>query len=75
MIFAIWMQQGKCCEALNDLCAGLRTGESLKQFLEDQPCRDDNVGTQQGLLEYVNFRFRRCAIAAQGERPNARVNE
>ena len=37
MVFAIRLQQGQRCEALNDLCAGLRSGESLKQFLENQP--------------------------------------
>jgi hypothetical protein len=51
MVFAIRLQQRKRCEALNDLCAGLRPGESLKQFLENQPGRDDYIGTHEGALE------------------------
>ena len=51
MVFAIWLQQGQRCEALNDLCAGLRSGESLKQFLENQPGRDDDIGAHEGVLK------------------------
>ena len=75
MVFAIRLQQRKRCEALNDLCAGLRSGESLEQLLENQAGRDDNIGAHEGVLEQVNFRFRARGIAAQCERPNARVNE
>jgi len=75
MVFAIRLQQWKRCEALNDLCSGLRSGESLKQFLENQPGRNDDIGAHKGVLELLNCRFGGRGIAAQGERPNARVNQ
>jgi hypothetical protein len=75
MIFSIRQQQGKRCEALDDLCTGLRSGESLKQFLENQAGRDDDVGSQQGIFEQMNFRLRARGVATQGERPNARVDK
>ena len=51
MVFAIGLHQRKRCEALNDLCAGLRSRESLKEFLENQTGRDDNIGAQKGVLQ------------------------
>ena len=51
MVFAIRLQQGKRCEALNDLCPRLRSGESLKQFLKNQAGRDDDIGAYEGVLE------------------------
>lgn len=50
MVFAIGLEQGKCCEALNDLRSGFWPGESLKQFLENQPCRDDDIGAHESVL-------------------------
>lgn len=75
MVFAIRLQQWKRCEALYDLCAGLRTGESLKEFLEYQPGRNDDIGAHKGVLELMNCRFRSRSIAAQCERPDTRVNK
>ena len=75
MVFAIRLYQGQCCEALDDLRTRLRPGESLKQFLENQPGRDDDIGAQQSVLEDVNFGFGGRAVASQGERPNARVDK
>ena len=75
MVLPIRLQQRKRREALNDLCAGLRPRESLKQFLENQPGRDNDIGAQEGVFEEMNLRFRSRGIAPQGERPNARVNK
>jgi hypothetical protein len=75
MIFAIRLEQRKRSEALDDLCAGLRPGESLKQFLKNQPGRDDDIGAHKGVLELMNCGLRGRGIAAQSERPNARVNQ
>ena len=75
MVFAIGLKQGKRGEAFNDLCARLGSGESLKQFLENQPGRDNDIGAHEGVLEQVDFRLRGRGIAAQGERPNAGVDQ
>ena len=58
MVFAIRLQQRKRCEALNDLLVRLWSGKSLKQFLENQPGRDDDIGAHEGVLKLMNFRFR-----------------
>ncbi len=75
MVFPIGLYQRKCCEALDDLRTRLRSGESLKQFLENQPGRDNNIGAQQGILEYVDLGFRGRGVSAQSERPHARVHK
>ncbi len=75
MVIAIWLQQRKRCETLDDLLARLWPGEPLKQFLENQSSRDDDISAHEGIFELINFRFKGQSIAAQGERPNARVDK
>jgi len=43
MVLAIRLHQGKRSETLNDLYAGLGSGETLEQFLENQPGRHDEI--------------------------------
>jgi hypothetical protein len=41
VIVTIWNQQRNCGETLDNLATGLWASESLKQFLQDKPGRDD----------------------------------
>lgn len=75
MVFAIRLYQGKGREVPDDQGTGLRCGEPLKQFLENQPGRDNNVGAQKGVLEHVDFGCRGRGVSAQSERPHARVHK
>ena len=75
MVVTIRLQQGQSREALDDLCTGLRCGESLQQFLENQPRRDDDIVAHEGVLQQIDFGFGRRDITAQCERPNAGVDK
>ncbi|MDZ4327933.1 MAG: hypothetical protein U1A73_23355 [Pseudomonas sp.] len=57
MVVAIRLQQRKRREVLDDLVARLRPGESLQQFLQNQPGDDDDISAQEGVPEVMNFRF------------------
>ena len=57
MVIAMRLQQRKRCEALDDLLARLRPGESLKQFLENHSSRDDDISAHESIFELMNFRF------------------
>lgn len=50
VILTVGLEQRKRCEALDYLCARLRAGEALKQFLKDEACCHDDVGTQESIL-------------------------
>ena len=75
VIFPSWLDQRQRGEPLDDLCAGLRAGEPLKQLLQDKPSRDHDTCPQQCFFQVSNFRLRSVGIPAKGQRPDARIDE
>ena len=69
------LDQGQRSKPLDDLRAGFRARKSLKQFLQDETCRDDDVRTKQRFLEVLNFRFRRLSVPAKGQGPNTCIDK
>ena len=75
VIFSSRLDQRQRGESLDDLCAGLRAGKSLKQFLQDKPRHDHDICPQQCFFQVLNFRLRSVGILAKGQRPDARIDE
>lgn len=57
VVLAIRLQQRQRREALDDLPTRLWPGESLKQFLENNSRRDDDIGAHERAFELLNFRL------------------
>lgn len=73
MILTPRLKQRKRSKPLDDLRAGLCTGETLQQLLQHKPCRDDDICAQEGIPELLYLRLGSGGITPQCERPNARV--
>ena len=75
VVCAIWLQQWQCGKALDDLDTRFRARKSLEQLLQDQTRGDDDIGSEQGVLQFLNFWLSPRGVAAQRERPDARIDE
>ena len=75
VILTVRLQERKGGKPLDDL--GLRLGprETLKQFLENEPSRDDYFISLQGIQECLNFRRARLYIPPQRKGPDTRIDE
>ena len=75
VVVPIRLNQGQSSKAFDDL--GLRLGarEALQQLLKNQAGRDDNLRTEQGILEMVDLRFGSFRIASKSQRPDTGVNQ
>ena len=75
VVVPIGLKQGQSSKAFDD--PGLRLGarEALQQLLKNQAGRDDDLRTEQGILEMVDLRFGSFRIAAKSQRPDAGVNQ
>jgi hypothetical protein len=62
-------------EALNDVLASSRAGESLQELLQDQSRCHDDFAAFQSLAQRLHFRRAGGFVATQRERPDARVDE
>jgi hypothetical protein len=75
VVVSVGLYEGKGTEAL-DYCGGcLWAGESLKEFLEDQACRDNHVRTGQRLNQGNYFGLVNGSIAPKSEGPDTRVDK
>ncbi len=75
MILPSWLDQRQRRKPLDDLCAGLRTGEALEQFLQDKARGDDDVRPKQCFFQMLNFWFRSLSVPAKGQGPDASVDQ
>ena len=75
MILAIWRQQRKRCEPLDNLSPRLRPRKPLQQFLQDESGGDDDICSGERFLERLNFGLFALDIASECERPDARIDK
>ncbi len=75
VVVPIGLQQGQGSKTLDDPGVRLGARETLQQLLNNQSGRDDNIRTEQGILEMADLRFDSIRIAAKSQRPNAGVNQ
>lgn len=75
VIVPIWLKQRQGCKAFDDPGLRLRTREPLQELLKNQPCRDHNVRSEQGIFEFLHLGFRGLNIAPKRQGPNACINE
>lgn len=75
MVLPVWLQERERGESFDNLDARLRPRETLQQFLENEPGREHLIRAEQRVPKCGNLRRRVLRIAAQGQRPNARVDE
>jgi len=62
-------------ESRDDVAARTWAGKTLQQFLEYQPRGDHDLATLKGATEDLHLGRSGIAVAPQGERPDARVDE
>ena len=75
VIISIRLKERQGGEAFDDLSLRLGTRETLQKLLKDQPCGYHDVCPEQGIFEFVHFRFGSLNIAPKSQRPNTCVNE
>lgn len=75
VVFAVRLQESDRGEPGDQLVARLRPVETLQQFLQHQPGREDLVGAFESVPEGLHFRCGRLGVAAKGERPNAGIDQ
>lgn len=67
VIFSGGLDQRQCGKPFDDLRAGFRAGEALKQLLQYKPCRDHDISTKQCFFQVSNFRFRSLGVPTKGQ--------
>ena len=75
VVFPVGLKQRQSGEPLDDLAARLGAREPLQEFLENETRREDDVGTEQGILQLAHLRPSGLPIAAKGKRPNAGIDQ
>ena len=75
VILPVRSQQRKRRKTVNDVLSRLRAGKSLQQFLQDETRDYDSFSTFQRVTQYANLRGGRNLVAAERERPDARIDE
>lgn len=75
VIVPIRLKQRQRSKAFDNLGLRLRTREPLQKLLQDEPRRDHNVSSEQGVFEFLHLGFRALSITAKGQRPNACIDE
>ena len=62
-------------EPVDDVFARPRAGESLQQFLQNQPRGQDSVATFEGIAQRPHLWGRCGLVAAECKRPDTRIDE
>lgn len=75
VIFALRHDERQRSEPIEDLCSRLRAAETLEKFLENQAGRENRSLALKGVGQEVDARLAVLPVAAQGQRPDTRVNE
>ena len=75
VVFPIRYDQGEGGEVSHNGLPSRRARESLKKLLEDQARGENRLACLKGLFKPTNLGTRRWGISAQGQRPDAGVDE
>ena len=75
MVGPIRYYQREGGESIHDHLTGLRPGEALEEFLEDQARSENSLAGLEGLLEPANLWIRRRDITTQRQRPDTGIDE
>ena len=75
LVVPIGLKQGQSSKTFDDLRLRLGARKALQQLLKNQAGRDDDLRTEQGLLELVDLWFGSVRITAKSQRPDAGVNQ
>jgi hypothetical protein len=75
VILSVRDQQRKCRKAIHNLVSRFWSGKALKQLLQNEPSGHDALTGLQGAPECAHLRNIGRLIAAQHQRPDARVYE
>ena len=75
MVGSVGNEQWQGCEAIDDGVASLGPSETLEQFLQHEPCREDALTIPEGFAQAPDTRLVAGPVTSQRQRPNARVNE
>lgn len=75
MVLAIWGQQWKCAEAIDNFRPITGAGKSLEEFLQDQAGGHHRLTNLQSALQCINLRRRTGPISAKCEGPNTGVDQ
>ncbi len=75
VVVPVRLNERQSCKGADDLISSLCAVEALEQFLKHQPSRDHDISSGECVLQCHNFRICGGCIAAQRERPNARINK
>jgi len=75
VIIAIGHQERERGKAVEYLRARFRSGKSLKQLLQYEPCGQKRLSALDAADQFLHFRLLRRNIAPESQRPDARVHE
>ncbi|MEF7616267.1 hypothetical protein V4F39_20300 [Aquincola sp. MAHUQ-54] len=75
VIVSIWLEQWQGGESFDDLGLGFCARETLQELLQNQARRDDDIGPEQGIFEFLDLGFGSFYVAAKGQGPDARIHE
>jgi hypothetical protein len=75
VIFPIRLEECDGAEALDELGACLRPREALQKFLQDETGGEDLIGAEKRASQDGHLGLRLRVVAAQRQRPDARIDE
>lgn len=75
VVLAIRLEERERGEPLNQLVAGLGSGEALEQFLKDQPSSEHLVCTFKSSSKHLDCLRRSISVASESQRPDGSVYE
>ena len=75
VILPVWGQKRQGREPINDVFACPRAGESLQQFLQDEPRGYDAVAAFEGVAQRACLWRGGGSVAPEGKRPDASIDE
>ncbi len=75
VVLAIRLEEGQGGESFNQLATRLGPGEALQQFLEYQTSCEHLVCALKRTSKYLNGLCQTFSVAAEGQRPDGRIDE
>ena len=75
VILSVRGQKRQRHEPVNDIFTRPRTGESLQQFLQDQPRGHDRIAPFKAISQRAHLRSRGSSVASERKRPDAGIDE
>ena len=75
MVFSVWLYESKRGEPFYQLAPRLWPCKALKQFLEHQPSSKNLICSLKSVLQRLDFGYCSLGVSAEGERPDAGINE